>query len=150
MALGILVTVSDAQSDTRAADEAAIRMADAEWSKAVRAKDVDRIASLYAGDATLVPRDQEMVKGRTEIREGWSRIFVLPGFAQNSRMTRIEVTRAGSMARSYSTYEAVMLDDQKRRVTERGKRTVFWNRYPDGSWKIAVEIYTEDSPVFHP
>ena len=146
MALGILVTVSGAQSDTRAADEAAIRMADAEWSKAVAAKDVDRIASLYTGDATLVPRDQEMVKGRTEIREGWSRIFAIAGFTQSSRMTALEVVRAGFIAQSYSTYEAVMLDDQKRRVTQRGRRTVYWTRYLDGSWKILLEIYSEDWP----
>ena len=157
LTLGVLIAISPAPKfETRAAaNEAGVRAADAEWSKAVRAKNADRIASLYVGNATLVPRDYLEVKGRTAIREEWSRIVAIRGFSQNSRMTKIAVhdvvvlpdrSRLGpGAATTEGTYEAAMYDDQNRRVVERGNRSVIWAKQPDGGWKIEFEIYYTNS-----
>lgn len=150
LALGVLVTVGEAQKPAmRAADEAAVRAADQEWLKAVRARDPERIASLYAGNAYLVRVDETVVVGRTGIRAEWSRIFAIAGFTHDAQMARVEITREGQ-AHSNGIYEAAMLGDRKQKVTVGGWRTVYWNRDRDGSWKIAFEIYTEDSPYLQP
>jgi hypothetical protein len=41
--------------DTRAADEAAIRDADAQWAKTAGAKDLDGTVAYYTDDATVLP-----------------------------------------------------------------------------------------------
>jgi hypothetical protein len=65
-------------SDTHAADEAAIRAADATTLTAAQAKDVDRVISNYAEDAVCLPPNAPMVQGKqsTSARAGHN--FLLP------------------------------------------------------------------------
>src|SRR5262249_36368680 len=59
--------------DARILDEQAIRAADAAWLKAVQAKDVDRIVSFYADDASEFPVAEPIATGKHAIRENWER-----------------------------------------------------------------------------
>ena len=51
-----------------AAEEAALRAADAEWLKAFEAKDVERMVSFYAEGASVFPPNVPVVTGREGIR----------------------------------------------------------------------------------
>ncbi len=57
------VPTSDSQ-DTRIVDEQAIRAADAAWLKAVQVRDVDRIVSFYADDASEFPIAEPIATGK--------------------------------------------------------------------------------------
>src|SRR2546426_7699860 len=50
-------------SDTRAADEAAVRAASAEWAKVVAAEDLEKTLSYYAEDASMIPPNAAIVTG---------------------------------------------------------------------------------------
>jgi hypothetical protein len=54
--------------DTRVADEAAIRAAVIDWSKAAQAKDVNKAVSFYADDAMQFADKGPLVKGKDNIR----------------------------------------------------------------------------------
>ena len=53
------------------ADEKAVRDADAEWSKAAGAKDVDKTVSFYSEDAVVMPPNAERATTKEAIRKIW-------------------------------------------------------------------------------
>ena len=53
------------------ADEKALRDADAEWSKAAGAKDLDKTVSFYADDALVLPPNEAAVTSKNGIRSLW-------------------------------------------------------------------------------
>ena len=57
--------------DTRKADEAAIRAASADWSKASQAKDLDKATSYYADEAVFFVNNGARVKGKDAIKMAW-------------------------------------------------------------------------------
>src|SRR5205814_3337610 len=76
------------------ADEKAVRDADAEWSKAAGAKDLDKTVSFYADDAMVLPPNQPMVTSKDGIRNLWK------GFLDSLqniswKTTRVEVAKSG-------------------------------------------------------
>ena len=53
------------------ADEKAVRDADADWSKAAGAKDLDKTVSFYADDALVLPPNEPAVTSKDGIRNLW-------------------------------------------------------------------------------
>ncbi len=130
------------------AEAAAIREAtDVEWLEAGQAKDLDRFVSFYTDDASLFLPNAPIVTGKEAIRSGMSQAFSTPGFAISWQTTNIEVSRAGDLAYSYGTYEETANDPEGNPVSERGKWVAIWEKQPDGSWKVVIEILNSDGPA---
>jgi uncharacterized protein (TIGR02246 family) len=129
-----------APPDTRKADEAAIRAASAEWSKAAQAKDLDKSMSYYAEDSTYLSDKGAMVKGRNSIRMVWKEMLAEPGAGLTFTATSVEVARSGDLAYEYGTYDLVTEEKKGKPTDEKGKYLVVWKKQPDGSWKAAVDI----------
>lgn len=127
--------------DTRAADEAAIRAADAEWVKAAQAKDPDKWASFYAEDGAILPAGAPMAKGKAAVREVAAQLMALPGFALTFAPTLIEVARSGDLAYDVGTYELTTNNAKGEPVVEKGKYVVVWKKQADGGWKVAADIF---------
>ena len=64
--------------DTRAADEATIRTADADWAKAAAAKDLDKCMSIYEEDAVMFTSGSPAVMGKDNIRNVIQRMLAPP------------------------------------------------------------------------
>jgi uncharacterized protein (TIGR02246 family) len=133
--------------DTRAADERAIREANAAWLKAVTAKDVEAFVSFFAEDASVLPPNAPIVTGKESVRKFASEMMANPGFAGSSQTTKVEVSRAGDLAYSTDTYQLTANDAKGRPVTDRGKEVIVWKKQPDGKWKTVVEIFNSDLPA---
>jgi hypothetical protein len=58
-----------AQPDTRAADESAVRKADADWSAAAQSNQVDAWMAYYSGDAVLLPDNDVTADSRDGVRK---------------------------------------------------------------------------------
>ncbi len=67
-----------ATPDTRAADEAALKKLDDEWSKAAGSKDVEKTISYYSDDAVVMPPNIPTLSGKEPIRMLWKSLL---GFA---------------------------------------------------------------------
>src|SRR6266851_4466101 len=66
-------------ADTRSKDEKSLRDTEAAWSKVAATKDVDRIVSYYADDASVFPANAPIAKSKDEIKKLWSGPVGAPG-----------------------------------------------------------------------
>ena len=62
-------TMSVAQKPNPNPDEQAIRKLDKDWSAAAGSKDVDKTVSFYADDASALPFNAPIAKGKDQIRQ---------------------------------------------------------------------------------
>lgn len=129
-----------APPDTRKADEAAIRAASSDWSKASQAKDLDKATSYYTDDAIFFVNNGARVKGKDAIKMAWKPMLDAPGPGLTFETTYVEVARSGDLAYEYGTYD-LKTEPKKGKVTdEKGKYVVVWKKQADGSWKAAIDI----------
>lgn len=119
---------------------ATIRDASSQWAEAVQAGDLDRVASLYAEDAVLMPPGAPVVEGRSAIRD------FLNGFpeVESASFTHHEIEGRGDLAYVRGSYEITMLavpGDTASTVTDRGKFLEIRERQDDGSWPMIVDVW---------
>jgi uncharacterized protein (TIGR02246 family) len=126
--------------DTRKADEAAIRAASAEWSKAAQARDLDKSVSYYADDAVFLVDRGALVRGKDAIRLAWKDLVAPTGPTLTFATTFVEVARSGDIGYEYGTYELTTTDKKGKPNVEKGKYATVWKKQPDGTWKAAVDI----------
>jgi uncharacterized protein (TIGR02246 family) len=132
--------------DTPAADERAIRTADATCLKAAQAKDTEGVLSCYADDASWLPPNAPMLTGKEAIRTGWSQLLASPGFAISWQITKLQVSRSGDLAYALYSYELAMQGPDAKPITDRGKDMAVWSKQPDGGWRIVADTYNSDQP----
>ncbi|MGA8144406.1 MAG: SgcJ/EcaC family oxidoreductase [Candidatus Acidiferrales bacterium] len=129
-----------APPDTRKADEAAIRTASADWSKASQAKDLDKATSYYADDAIFFVNNGAMVKGKDAIKMAWKQELATPGAELTFETAYVEVARSGDLAYEYGTYDEKTEVRKGKVKDEKGKYVVVWKKQPNGEWKAVADI----------
>ena len=144
--LGCAQQQPTAPPDTRAADEAAIRKLDMDWSNAAQTKQVDAWVAFYSDDATVLPPDEPMASGKDGIRKSIGDLLALPGLNLKWEPKKIEVSKSGDMAYSLGTYEMALNDPKGNPIMDRGKYVEVWKKQADGSWKCAVDTFNSDLP----
>jgi uncharacterized protein (TIGR02246 family) len=133
--------------DTRAADERAVREADAAWSKAAAAKDVEAYLSFFAEDALALPPNAPMLTGKESIRKRMSELMANPGFSESWQASKAEASRGGDLAYTVGTYQLTLNDAKGKPVTDRGKYVTVWKKQPDGKWKAVADMGNSDLPA---
>jgi uncharacterized protein (TIGR02246 family) len=136
-----------APSNSQAADEAAIREADAASLRAIAAKETDATVSYYDERASILIPNAPIAAGREEIRKAWEQMFAIPGFNLAPKTTKVQVARYGDLAYAQGTYEFRATDPKGAPVEDRGKFVVVWKKQTDGAWKIAADIWNSDMPL---
>jgi uncharacterized protein (TIGR02246 family) len=133
--------------DTRAADERAVREADAAGSKAATAKDVEGYLSFFAEDALALPPNASMLTGKDSMRKGLSEEMANPGFALSWQASKAEASRGGDLAYTVGTYQFTLNDPKGKPISDRGKYMTVWKKQPDGQWKVVADMYNSDLPT---
>jgi ketosteroid isomerase-like protein len=124
------------------ADEKAVRDADAKWSKAAGAKDLDKTVSFYGDDAVVLPPNAPMVTSKDGIRNLWKGF--LDSLTEISwKVTRVEMAKSGDMACMTGTYELTMKDGTK----DHGKYCEVWEKKANGTWKVGTDMFSSDLPA---
>ena len=146
-AMSITVACSDQSAqkpapppDTRKADEAAIRAASADWSKASQAKDLDKATSYYSDDAIFFVNNGAKVTGKDAIKLAWKSELATPGPGLTFETTYVEVARSGDIAYEYGTYDEQTEEKKGKVKDEKGKYVVVWKKQADGKWKAVADI----------
>ena len=137
-------TFSIAQKSNPNDDEQALRKLDKEWSAAAQSKDVDKIVSFYADDASALPFNAPIATGKEQIRQVWAHLTSLPGFALTFGPTKIEVAKSGDLAYDVGTFELKTNDAQGNVTTEVGKYVVVWKKQTDKQWKAIIDMFSTD------
>lgn len=141
----LLAVVACEGSSPPATNQPAVA-ADSALQAAVGARDLERIMTFYAPDASLLPTAKPIVIGVAAIRKEWTLILAIPDFRNVATLTRIDVARSGDLAYSMGTYAATLRGENGQLVTEPGKWLSVWRRQSDGAWRIVVDTYNTDIP----
>jgi len=132
--------------DTRAADETAIRTAEAEMAQAFAALDPAKTASFYTDDVVGMSVDVPVVQGKENMQKYFETMMKeKPELSWTP--VKVEVARSGDLAYSWGKGK-VSMKDKKGKVTETTDKYVsVWKKQADGGWKIAVDTMIPDPPV---
>ena len=125
--------------ESRAEDEWVIFGLEAEISKVIESKDLDRLMSFYADDGALYYEDRPMVGGKDAIRQTWKNIFARPGFSMSTWRRRVETAASGELTFAHGRYTTTVTNAGGRVVTDRGEYGVIYKRQTDGKWKIHAD-----------
>jgi uncharacterized protein (TIGR02246 family) len=132
--------------DTRAADETAIRTAEAEMAQAFAALDPAKTASFYTDDVVGMSVDVPVLQGKENMQKYFETMMKeKPELSWTP--VKVEVARSGDLAYSWGKGK-VSMKDKKGKVTETTDKYVsVWKKQADGGWKIAVDTMIPDPPV---
>jgi uncharacterized protein (TIGR02246 family) len=131
--------------DTRAADETAIRTAEADMAKAVAALDPAKAASFYTDDVVGMGVDAPVVQGKENMQK-YFEIMMKDKPELSWTPMKVEVARSGDVAYSWGTGK-VSVKGKKGKVAETAvKYASVWKKQADGGWKIAVDAMIPDPP----
>lgn len=124
------------------ADESAIEQIYSVWNDAIRAKDAEAVAALYAEDAVKLVPNLPLLEGRQEIESYYAGLFEVPDFRSTFGPTRIVVADGGDLAYDHGTYTASWTGEAGP-AEEVGKYVSVWRRI-DGGWRLAVDMDNPD------
>ena len=113
------------------------------WTAAFNAKDAAKLAAFYTEDATLMPPNEPIVTGRSNI-QAWFQKAMDRGFSDGRLMPR-ESAPAGTQAYEVGTYSLNEKGAGGAPMTDKGKYVVVLKRV-SGEWKIAHDIFNSDLP----
>ncbi len=137
---------SESVPDSRDVDMEAIRQADLAWSAAQASDGLDGTMSFYLDDAILLPPNRPMAIGKEAIREA-SAPIALPGFSVTWQPMKIGVARSGDIGYAIGTFEGTGVDSAGNPMPVKGKYVESGNKQADGSWKVAADMFSSDSPT---
>jgi uncharacterized protein (TIGR02246 family) len=123
----------------------AIEKGNAKFGEAVRKGDGAAIAALYTEDATLLPPDSNMIKGRGGIEAFWKGGLQMG--IKEAVLTTVDVSAAGELAYEIGTFALKVQPEGKEPIGQKGKYVVVWKKAPDGSWKLHVDIWNSGPAV---
>ena len=129
--------------DTRAADETAIRTAEADMAKAFAALDPAKTASFYTDDVVGMSSDSPVIQGRENMQKYFETMMKdKPELSWAPE--KVEVARSGDLAYSWGKGK-LSVKDKKGKVTETTSKYVsVWKKQADGGWKIAIDTMIPD------
>jgi len=109
----------------------------------------DSLITIATSDAELMPPDEPGVHGRDAMRKWAETVF---GQATMSgRYTSSDVTVSGDLAVARYTADLTMTPKAGGApVTEKIKGIHVMKRQPDGTWKIAQDVWNSDAPAVAP
>jgi uncharacterized protein (TIGR02246 family) len=129
------------------AEADAIRSIDAQWTAAIKARDIDKLVSLYASEAVAIAPDAKMQVGHQAIRESlqsWLADTVESGTFSDT-IDAVEVAASGDLA--YARGSGRFSQNTPKGPVEFSEKWVTVYRKIDGSWMIIVDIINNDKPV---
>jgi ketosteroid isomerase-like protein len=148
--LAVLLLASGCQKaaapvDPNAAVQA-VQAADAQWSKAAGARDVEGVLSYYADGAVVLPANQELVTNKASIRKVWTDLLA-PGTKITWTPGTAEVSSSGDLVYAEGFYLATRTAGKGKPVIDRGKYLSVWRKQADGSWKTVTNMWNSDLPL---
>ena len=145
LTLGVAAAAVCLAADTKS--EQALRDADAQWSAAAGAKDLDKTVSNYSNDAIVMPPNASAATAQETIRKIWHDLLASPGLVISWKATKVEVAKSGDIGLVSGTYELTINDASGKPVNDRGKYVEVWEKQADGKWKCGADIWNSDLPA---
>jgi ketosteroid isomerase-like protein len=107
-------------------------------------RDAAALASLYADNAKFMPPGMEPCEGRAQTQSAMQ--LLLDMGARSLDLEPLEVREADNLTIEYGRYTLGIKPAGSAAVTDVGKYLVVHERQPDGSTKIAYDIFNSNTP----
>lgn len=122
-----------------------IRALDEGWARAVAARDLDGMMSIYAEDARELLPGLPVVVGREAIRAFYQGVIEqLPRFSHHFEPLEFVVAESEDLAVMRGAYRFTA-DHMHPEAVETGKYVGIWRRRA-GDWRLALNISNSDHP----
>jgi uncharacterized protein (TIGR02246 family) len=118
---------------------AAIEAGNLKFGEAVRKGDAAAIAALYSEDATVLPPDSAMIKGRAAIQATWNGSLQMG--VKDAVLTTIEVSSAGDYAYEIGKVLLTIQPSGQAAMQQTAKYVVVWKKAASGTWQLHVDIW---------
>jgi ketosteroid isomerase-like protein len=133
-------------SDAADVDRAAIQRTTAELLGAVNASDADRCSAVWAANGVLMPPHHPAVSGHQAIGRYFRNLFSRSRFRFTFTSSQIQLV--GDTALERVMYTALIWPaDDAPPVEDVGKGVHVYERQPNGSWKLTLDIWNSDQSV---
>ena len=116
-----------------------IEEACARYSEAIRDGNLAGVVDEYTVDATLVPPDGEILKGKQAIEELYKKFFQMG--MKDIAFTTIEVGGSGDTAYEIGKTKVRIQPEGQAAMIDSTKYLVIWKRQADATWKVHVDIW---------
>jgi uncharacterized protein (TIGR02246 family) len=134
--------------DTRDADIKAVKGVEAAWVEDIATKDVDKFASYYSDDASVLMPNAPIISGKDNIKAALKPMLADPNFALTFQSTRADASKGGDFVYTVGTYSMTMSNPtDKKPVTDKGKYLTVFKKAADGSWKAVADMMNSDMPA---
>ena len=117
----------------------------AKYSQAIREGNLAGVVDGYTVDATLVPPDGEIVKGKQAIEEMYTKLLQMG--MKDIAFTTIEVGGSGDTAYEIGKTKVRIQPEGQAAIIDSTKYLVIWKRQADGMWKVQVDIWNFSAPM---
>ena len=130
------------------AEEAALMKRDAEWSAvAYEGKDLEKILSYWADDATIIPSGGPVADGKAAIRAFVQGALATPGFKIRWRASKAVVSPDGKLGYLLGTTETTLNGPDGKPQTMESRGTTVWRKDADGVWRCVLDTWNEAAPI---
>lgn len=120
-------------------ERTALLEADRQWAQSTN--DLALFMSFWEPDATAYPPGMPALTGVDAIRKTFGEMASSPGFALSWSPARADVAGFGDIGYTTGTYEMAMNG-----VKDTGKYVTVWKKQPEGTWKVAEDIFNSNLP----
>ena len=115
--------------------------------EASQSGDIDRIVSLFADDAVVMPPNDTTLFGKDEVRSWWEEYFQVFRVTSSVETAR-DVTVIGDQAFERTAFSVTIVPKQRgARIKDDIQSLIVWKRVTDGTWKISHQIWNSTKPV---
>ena len=117
-----------------------IEKVNATYSKAIQEGNLAGAVAGYTDDATMVPPDGGLIKGKQAIEEYYRMLFQMG--MKEIVLTTIEVEGSGGTVYEIGKTRVRIQPEGQQAIQDSSKYLVIWKRQADGTWKVHVDIWS--------
>ncbi len=118
------------------------------WLNALRDNDIDTLVGLYTDDASLLPPNDTMKRGRSAIRLYFQTLPRSCIKVLDASMISDEITTNNSTIYEIGEYTITIKPvDSDASRTDKGKYLTIWKYQSDGSLRMYAECWNSDTPA---
>jgi uncharacterized protein (TIGR02246 family) len=134
----------DVPAALSASDSAGIAAADSAFQAAANSGDAAAVAAVYAVDASLLPPNSPVQRGRNAIRTFWAGF--LDAYTVKFELAQDMMEGRGDLAYSMGHFRLTAVPKAKSApgIADEGKFVEILKKQPDGTWKYVVDIYNSN------
>ena len=117
-----------------------IEEANAKCSEAIQEGNLAGVVAGYTDDATMVPPDGELIKGKQAIEQYYRTLFQMG--MKEVVLTTIEVGGSDGTVYEIGKTRVRIQPEGQETIRDSTKYLVVWKRQADGTWKVHVDIWS--------